>query len=1132
MPEEDFGGVLGFGASGSAGGEPILGANDLLKAAASINESVTKLTQVYQSASNPHTLGQSSNVSGPGGLPAPPQAPQQSGFQSWINSAFVANTPYTSASSPLSSSQPASGGQGSGAGFAGTVQQSMGGGGYQQQQTANGGGEGGTGSVSMGGASIPMPSSNTPAGKMAGGFAAITSAAFNAGSQQMPGQFALSNLSQQAGLMGTSQAQARAGAVGKGNSNLNTQALNAGDASSGQALLAQLSGTTNFGRKSGLSGGELRNTMGAANSIAYANPGIGYSKAASAVAGLYTPQGAYQLQNVGDVAGNPLGRNGQTRNFATVAQGIMQTFLGSKKMSSQALAQKSKLGYNFSNQIDSMFGQQNGQAIIGAVQAENNVASKSNMNPKQIQQLFNQAARPANNSQGQAARSELQKRFSVNDTDIQHVTQANSVKSGRQNEIYGPFTKGLADATGALSNFNQKINSLLNGPLGKAVGYSQGFGGGLESLSSPGNLLSTIGGGLGLAKGASLFGKLFGKTGLGSKAGDAVDDAKGKLGDLFKGAKGAGGDAAGDAGGAAGDAGAGVSTGAKGLADLGGDAAGGMATGGIAIGGQLAQMIGGKMIQKLFGQKGKKGNVGNLLQDMLTKDPTSFGSDPMSWVKSIGSNIGSLFGGAAPKNQKGKSKSSPTNSGNNSGGPSSQAAAAVTNAESQLGVPYVWGGNTPGKGFDCSGLTSWAYDKAGVTIPRTSGAQFDFLKGKNRLIDLKNVEEGDLIFANGVGDGGTFNNPGHVAMMVSGNKLIQAPFTGEDVSYLNYDPGDWTHAGRPAGSTKGGGGGGSNGNSGSPSTTTQGGGPGGLGLNVGQYGSSNETDVINQGLLAQAGGGGVSDTTSTNTPSNGGSSPTGGDVSGNSNGAKIYNYLMDNIFSHKKIPSAGAIASMWGESTYKGVPWNPEAVGDGGGGIMGWTGPPKGLVTGDPSKDLTAQLNYIPKWLRSNGDYGSRLDAVEKSSTVLAAANNWGQLIERFGSNDVHSGGIAAAKSIAGLAAGSDSADPGWTWVGERGPELMLAKGGEKLVRAAEAAAAVGVAEVPTVMSKQGKSLMGATSGGASVHVAKGGIIINNNGGWNGKTEKEATEEMLETVCEHLDAADVEKAISLGKKSS
>ena len=41
----------------------------------------------------------------------------------------------------------------------------------------------------------------------------------------------------------------------------------------------------------------------------------------------------------------------------------------------------------------------------------------------------------------------------------------------------------------------------------------------------------------------------------------------------------------------------------------------------------------------------------------------------------------------------------------------------------QLGVPYVWGAESPADGFDCSGLVQWSYAQIGVQLPRTTGEQ-------------------------------------------------------------------------------------------------------------------------------------------------------------------------------------------------------------------------------------------------------------------------------------------------------------------------------------------------------------------------------------------------------------------------
>ena len=55
--------------------------------------------------------------------------------------------------------------------------------------------------------------------------------------------------------------------------------------------------------------------------------------------------------------------------------------------------------------------------------------------------------------------------------------------------------------------------------------------------------------------------------------------------------------------------------------------------------------------------------------------------------------------------------------------PNAVAASAVRHALTQLGVPYVWGGTTPGVGLDCSGLTQWAYHEAGLNLPRLAQEQ-------------------------------------------------------------------------------------------------------------------------------------------------------------------------------------------------------------------------------------------------------------------------------------------------------------------------------------------------------------------------------------------------------------------------
>jgi cell wall-associated NlpC family hydrolase len=90
--------------------------------------------------------------------------------------------------------------------------------------------------------------------------------------------------------------------------------------------------------------------------------------------------------------------------------------------------------------------------------------------------------------------------------------------------------------------------------------------------------------------------------------------------------------------------------------------------------------------------------------------------------------------------------------------PNAVAASAVRNALTQLGVRYQYGAKSPGTAFDCSGLTQWAYGKAGKDIPRVSRDQ-----DVGASISRDNVQPGDLAVWSG-----------HVAMIVGDGKMIEA----------------------------------------------------------------------------------------------------------------------------------------------------------------------------------------------------------------------------------------------------------------------------------------------------------------------------------------------------------------------
>ena len=86
-------------------------------------------------------------------------------------------------------------------------------------------------------------------------------------------------------------------------------------------------------------------------------------------------------------------------------------------------------------------------------------------------------------------------------------------------------------------------------------------------------------------------------------------------------------------------------------------------------------------------------------------------------------------------------------------------AAALSKAETQVGVPYIFGGETPGVGFDCSGLAQWSYGFVGVALSRTTFAQY--LQYQIALAAARAV--GDLLFFEG-SDPGPNGEPGHVGI--------------------------------------------------------------------------------------------------------------------------------------------------------------------------------------------------------------------------------------------------------------------------------------------------------------------------------------------------------------------------------
>lgn len=150
--------------------------------------------------------------------------------------------------------------------------------------------------------------------------------------------------------------------------------------------------------------------------------------------------------------------------------------------------------------------------------------------------------------------------------------------------------------------------------------------------------------------------------------------------------------------------------------------------------------------------------------------PAGFSASPAGSPTGWGGAPGAAFGGLGPAeaelaalplpdpDQFGDGVAVTLPDGSTVMAPNPLAATAVRHALTQLGVPYVWGGTTPGAGLDCSGLTQWAYHQAGLDLPRLAQEQ-----DLGAAVNQNSLRPGDLA----VWDG-------HVAMVVGNGTMIEA----------------------------------------------------------------------------------------------------------------------------------------------------------------------------------------------------------------------------------------------------------------------------------------------------------------------------------------------------------------------
>jgi cell wall-associated NlpC family hydrolase len=139
----------------------------------------------------------------------------------------------------------------------------------------------------------------------------------------------------------------------------------------------------------------------------------------------------------------------------------------------------------------------------------------------------------------------------------------------------------------------------------------------------------------------------------------------------------------------------------------------------------------------------------------------------------------------------------PANTARPGSGSASAAEIAIDAALARRGLPYAWGGGGtrgPGPGmdpdegvigFDCSGLTQYAYAQAGISIPRNSRSQYSALP----KVSSDDLQAGDLVFWGS--DPSDSDSITHVALYLGGSKVVQAPQSGDvvkvsDMWWRNY----------------------------------------------------------------------------------------------------------------------------------------------------------------------------------------------------------------------------------------------------------------------------------------------------------------------------------------------------------
>lgn len=559
----------------------------------------------------------------------------------------------------------------------------------------------------------------------------------------------------------------------------NYGALSAQDAAAAGYISQNLYGPAQLG---GQSNAAFNRGFSQVRGLSYLNPTMGQEAAAQAASQTYGGRAVVMSRVLG--LQPTIGMGGVKNSMTSIAQSIMNRTFGSQSVSQKGFAAAIGQGGSLNANLN-YFGQQMGwnQSTINEYRGlltAMNAAQNNGMSTSQFESTYEAAA-----GGNKAAQQKLAK-FGVGSSMFETQRNLNSTRMNRQEDILESLAPAFKDATNVVNEFSKALTSLLKDTgLDKLIGTGAGWGsalsGGLSGLSS----------GFGMVGGAMGAARLFGFGGAGS--------GMGGLGAMFAGARGA----------AAASA---FRGGAYNITSVGGGAMGRLgafargaapvAAGALSIG--VMDQNWDRQAQRMFDEywtMAQKQHLMNPVGGMFMRQkgeqaiPLPEGMTKQDFMNYVGTQPGlSKIFHLRTTNTDGKSGGGPTGGGGggtpvgaNASNTGASAAQVIKFAESQLGVPYVWGGTTPGKGLDCSGLIQWAYGQAGVKLPRVAEDQ----QNAGTRIPVNQAQPGDLLF-NG-------DPAHHVVMAIGGGKIIEAPRTGLNVRIRSYNPTEFDSATRIVG---------------------------------------------------------------------------------------------------------------------------------------------------------------------------------------------------------------------------------------------------------------------------------------------------------------------------------------------